>query len=330
MLRKTALFLSICCSAWAQGSDPAALNAQAEQLRALVQQAPRLSLDRVDFKIQPTGPDFGIGYPSSVAMDSNGLLYVLQRSEEPGRPPAHGKADPVLVVNRDGKVLRSWGKGMYKIPHSIRIDPKGNVWTVDAASSMIYKFTPNGEKLMEISVGGQPPKQGFNGTTDIAFAPNGHLYISDGYGNARVLEYTADGKRVREWGSAGTGPGQFHQPHGIAVDAEGIVYVADRQNGRLQRFDSTGHYLGEWANLGMVTSVVINHGDLWIGTQQRNEPTTSAGWIMKIDRQSGKILGLIGSEHGHHVVNVSAHGELTSGSRPDTILWFRNTLRSNR
>jgi DNA-binding beta-propeller fold protein YncE len=197
---------------------------------------------------------------------------------------------------------------------------------VDASSSIVFKFTPQGKKLMEISVGGQPEgKSGFAGTTDIAFAPNGHLFISDGYGNARILEYTADGKRLREWGSAGTGPGQFRQPHGIAVDNEGIVYVADRQNGRLQRFDLTGKYLGEWANLGMVTTVVVRGGDLWIGTQQRNEPTSASGWLMKIDRRSGKILGYVGSEHGHHVVNVSSRGDLLSGARPDTILWLRPT-----
>src|SRR5258708_40261572 len=105
---------------------------------------------------------------------------------------------------------------------------------------MVYKFTTQGEKLMEISVGGQPAtKSDFNGTTDIAFAPNGHLFISDGYGNARILEYTAGGKKLREWGSAGTGPGQSHQPPGIAIDADGIIYVPDPQHGRIQRFTLT-------------------------------------------------------------------------------------------
>jgi sugar lactone lactonase YvrE len=325
------LKLLLCCGTcfslfvWAQKPDTTALDAQAAELRALVQRAPQLALKKVEVKLQPPTPDFGIGFPSSVAMDSSGLIYILQRHEEPGRPPVRGNADPVVVVNRDGKVLRSWGKGMFKIPHAIRIDPKGNIWTVDSSSSMVYEFTPMGKKLMEISVGGQPAtKSGFNGTTDIAFAPNGHLFISDGYGNARILEYTADGKRLREWGSAGTGPGQFHQPHGIAIDAEGIIYVADRQNGRLQRFDLNGHYLGEFANLGMVTTVAIRDGDLWIGTQQRNEPTSSAGWLMKIDRRSGKILGYVDSAHGHHVVNVTRDGDLVSGARPDTVLWFHH------
>ncbi len=312
---KMLLLCLISLTAVAQNPDTAALEAQAVSLHGLVEHAPALPLHRTGVKLKPPGPGWEIGYPSSVAMDKAGLLYVLQRGE---------KADPVLVVDQNGRIIRSWGKGMFQIPHSIRIDPSGNIWTVDASSSMIFKFTPLGEKLMEISVGGQPAgKTGFTGTTDIAFAPNGHLYISDGYGNARILEYTAGGKRLREWGSAGTGPGQFRQPHGIAVDDSGIVYVADRQNGRLQRFDPTGKYLGMWANLGMVTTVSFSGGALWIGTQQRNEPTGAAGWLMKIDRRSGKILGHIDSAHGHHVVNVTARGDLLSGARPDTVLWFR-------
>src|SRR5262249_27118564 len=158
---------------------------------------------------------------------------------------------------RDGRVLRSWGKGLYKIPHSIRVDPQGNIWTTDAASSLVLKFTPQGKKLLEIAVGGQPahPASPFCGTTDIAFGPDGRMFVSDGSATASILEYTADGRRVREWGTPGTGPGQFHLPHGIAVDENGIVYVADRENGRIQRFDLEGHYLGEWSNLGKTFSL---------------------------------------------------------------------------
>jgi len=316
MLTKPLCPALFCLCAWAQSTDTAALDSQAAALKALVQQSRRLSLERTVFKIQAPVAGWEIGYPSSVAMDGKGAIYVLQRGE---------KADPVLVMDRQGRILRSWGKGMFKIPHSIRIDPQGNIWTVDSSSSMVMKFTPAGDKLMEISVGEQPAGRGpTNGTTDIAFGPHGSLFISDGYGNARVLEYTPKGERVRQWGSAGTGPGQFRQPHGIAIDDDGIVYVADRLNGRLQRFDLRGKYLGEWDDLGMVTTVVIRDGALWIGTQPRNEPTGSDGWIMKIDRKTGKILGYVDSAHGHHIVNVSRSGDLLSGARPDTVLWFHS------
>ncbi|MDQ1474757.1 MAG: hypothetical protein QOJ99_6237 [Bryobacterales bacterium] len=298
-----------------QAQEPA----EAAALRASVAIAPRLMVSKTEVKLQAPSAGWMIGYPSSVAIDKEGTIYVLQRDDT---------ADPVIAVDRDGRVLRSWGKGLFKIPHAIRIDAQGNVWTVDAGNSMVYKFTPKGEKLMEISVGEQPEgKTAFTGTTDIAFAPNGHLYISDGYGNARVLEDTADGKRLKQWGSAGSGPGQFRQPHGIAVDDRGTVYVADRQNGRLQRFDLNGKYLGEWDNLGMVTTVAFRDGALWIGTQLRSEPTSADGWLMKIDRKSGKILGYVESAHGHHVLNVAAKGELLSGARPDTVLWFRDSVK---
>lgn len=289
--------------------------AQGAALRTAVAAAPRLPLRKTEVKPQAPSAAWKIGYPSSVAMGDDGTLYVLQRDET---------ADPVIALDREGRVLRSWGKGMYKIPHAIRVDPKGNIWTVDAGNSMIFQFTPKGEKLMEISVGEQPAgKTGFTGATDIAFAPNGHLYITDGYGNARVLEYTADGKRLKQWGSAGSGDGQFRQPHGIAVDNDGVVYVADRQNGRLQRFDLNGKYLGKWEHLGMVTTVAIRDGALWIGTQRRDEPTSADGWLLKVDRKTGKILGYMESSHGHHVLNVTAKGELLSGARPDIVLWFR-------
>src|ERR1700681_657538 len=133
MLSKAFFLFLFCLALCAQKPDTTALDSQAAELRAVVQQAPQLAYKKVEVQIQPPSPDFGIGYPSSVAMDSSGLIYFLQRHEEPNRPPVHGNADPVIVVNREGKVLRSWGQGMFKIPHSIRIDPKGNIWTVDAA-----------------------------------------------------------------------------------------------------------------------------------------------------------------------------------------------------
>jgi DNA-binding beta-propeller fold protein YncE len=257
MSRILVCFAVIGATLWAQNDNAPNLEKEAAALKVLVEKAPKSRLDRVRRPIQATGAGWEIGYPSAVTMDDAGMIYVLQRGE---------KADPVLVLNRDGKIVRSWGKGLYQIPHSIRIDPQGNVWTVDSGSSIVLKFTPKGEKLMEVPVGEQPVGRGrTNGTSDIAFGPNGRIYISDGYGNARILEYNAKGERVRQWGSAGTGSGQFNQPHGIAIDDQGVIYVADRNNARLQRFDLNGKYLGEWNHLGKVTAVGFRDGALWIG-----------------------------------------------------------------
>lgn len=295
------------------------LNAEAAQLRAIVQQMPKLALTKTVLKLQAPSPGWEIGFPSAVAVDGAGVIYILQRGE---------KADPVIAADSSGRVLRSWGKGMFTIPHSIRVDAMANVWTVDAASSRVLKFSPHGKLLREISVGGQPAgKSGFNGTTDIAFGPNGRLFISDGYGNARILEYTADGKLVREWGKAGNGPGELNLPHGLTIDSEGIVYVADRENGRVQRFTLDGRFLGAWDFHGKVFSISAAGDGVWIGTQHFNEPNGAPGWFFQLDRRTGKPLGYVETFQGQHVLNLTADGELLAGARPDTVLWFRKMKR---
>jgi hypothetical protein len=296
------------------------LSAQVPPFREMMRAAPPLPLQVSELPIQPPGAGWSLEMVSSVAVDGSGAIYLLQRGS---------KADPVIVVNREGRILRSWGRGLYKIPHSIRIDPRGDIWTVDAASSMVYKFSPQGQKLLEINAGVLPaaPKSPFCGTTDIAFAPGGRIFISDGYANARILEYNAEGKRVREWGAPGTGPGQFRLPHGIAIDREGILYVADRENGRIQRFNLDGRYIGEWNQLGKTFSLKITPaGELWIGTQPRDAPNGAEGWIAKIDRRSGMLLGAIQSR-GTHSIEVNREGEPLTGARPDRVLWFRSVAR---
>jgi DNA-binding beta-propeller fold protein YncE len=275
---------------------------------AMAQDAPRLSLEQV--------PLNSVGTVSSVAIDQSGVIYVLQRGD---------KADPVIAVDKQGRTLRSWGKGLFTVPHSIRVDADGNIWTVDAGSSTILKFTPQGKKLQEIAVGeiATGDKCAFPtlcGTTDITFGPNAGLFISDGYGNARILEYTPDGRRVKVWGSAGTGPGQFQIPHGIAYEGN-TLYVADRGNSRVQRFDLDGHYQGEWTNLGRPFALKVAGGALWVSTMF-TKPA-----ILKVDLATGKILGQIESP-GPHSIDVSDAGEIVAsgccgGSNPSGYSWFR-------
>ena len=181
---------------------------------------------------------------------------------------------------------------------------------------------------MQIDVGGQPEpaRSPFNGTTDIAFAPNGRIFITDGYANARILEYTADGKKVREWGTPGTGPGQFHLPHAIVIDENNILYVADRENGRIEKFDIDGKYIGEIPNLGRTYSLKLGvHGTLWAGMQPLNEPTGSPGWVVKLDRKTGRILGYVPvtEKVGLHSVEDAGNGQPITdiGNR---IVWFKN------
>jgi DNA-binding beta-propeller fold protein YncE len=217
---------------------------------------------------------------------------------------------------------------MYTMPHSIRIDPAGNVWTVDARTSMIFKFTSEGKKLLEISVGDVPdPSQAFCGATDVTFAANGHVYVSDGYCNARFIEYTEDGKKVKEWGRIATlplkafrtrpgitGPGEFYVAHDISIGPDGILYVADRENGRLQWFDKDGKYLGEKKFGGQLYSVAHSPtGDLYVGTHPRDVAAREDSFIFKFDPKSGKILGKI--EAFAHQLSVAPDGTLLPGIR---------------
>jgi streptogramin lyase len=271
----------------------------------------------------PKGQELGM--VSWLARDAKtGVTWLIQRGD---------KADPVIAVDKGGRVLRSFGKGLYKIPHAIRLDPEGNVWTVDAGSSTVIKFSPKGKKLLEIDVGGQPEPaiSPFRGTTDVAFAPKGRIFISDGYANARILEYTADGKKVREWGGAGAGPGQFHLPHSIVADENDILYVADRENGRIEKFDLDGKFLGEIPNLGRTYSLKLGaNGTLWAGMQPLNEPPGAPGWVVKLDRRTGKILGYVPVSERAGLHSVEDAGE----SQPMTdvgnrVVWYkRRSLRA--
>jgi streptogramin lyase len=301
--------------------SPAEVGARAQdaaRLRAMIEAAPKLPLEQTDLAITlPQGQELGM--VSWVARDrKSGVTWLIQRGE---------KAPPVMAIDSKGAVLHAFGQGLYKIPHAIRIDPDGNIWTVDAGSSMVIKFNPNGEKLLQIDVGEQPEnvRSAFKGTTDIAFAPNGRIFISDGYGNARVLEYARDGKRIHEWGSAGTGPGQFHLPHSIVIDRENIIYVADRENGRIEKFDFDGKFRGEIPNLGRTYSLKIaTDGNLWAGMQPLNEPTSSPGWIVKLDRKSGKVLGYVPvlAKGGLHSVEEVGQGEPMTNLGTKAV-WFR-------
>jgi hypothetical protein len=290
--------------------ERARMDAQNAALREMLQAAPKLPLKASPLRVQPPAqPGWSLGMVSWVAADRSGRIYLLQRGDS---------ADPVVVLDGDGKVLRSWGKGMYTTPHAIRVDPQGNIWTTDAASSMVYKFSPEGKTLLQIEVGGQPtPCGNFCSTTDVAFAPDGHLFIADGYRNARILEYSADGKKLHEWGSAGTGPGQFRLPHSIQIDGKGIVYVADRENGRIQRFDRAGTYLGEWSQYGKTFGLTLAGDAIWLSTIPRG-PNSTPGWLIKLDRASGKLLGSVESS-GNHGMDVAANGDLLHAPGPELI-----------
>lgn len=319
------LLISFCLCAAAQNGPSAAVQEQTKEFLSALERTPKLPRSTASFPMQAPRTGWAVDIVSSVAVDSKGVIYALQRGD---------KADPIIAFDKTGKVLRSWGKGMYNIPHTIRIDPAGNFWTIDAGTSMVIEFSPDGTKLMEIPIGEVPtrPNQqpgAFLGATDIAFGPGGRLYISDGYGNARILVYDTKGKRIQQWGTHGKGPGEFDTPHGIAFDGKNTIYVADRGNNRVQRFDLQGRYLGEWNQVGKPYSLKFINGALWIGTQRPDQSGVSGparrppGWLIKIDPANGKLLGRIEDQGAHHFIEVTQDEEMFGGSMPDGFLWFR-------
>ncbi len=206
--------------------------------------------------------DWQVSEVTAVATDSRDRVFVFNRGDH-----------PVAVFDPGGKPLFSWGAGLFVRPHGIWIGSDDAVYLTDDLDHTVHKFTPEGERLWTLGTSGHPSNTGatsvdfrtirqagppFHYPTNLAPALSGELYISDGYGNARIHKFSADGRLVLSWGEPGSGPGQFNVPHGIAVDASGTVYVADRENSRLQLFSPDGQFLSEWKDVARPCDLVID------------------------------------------------------------------------
>lgn len=276
-----------------------------DALRALAARTPPLPLERVEITI---APPVLLGDISATTVDGQGNIYVFHRPKE------GTLQDPIVVIDPRGRLLRSFGKGSNPMAHGIKIDPAGNVWTVDAHTSMVRKYSPGGKLLLELSVGDIPdPQRPFCGATDVAFTTDGHVYVSDGYCNARVIEYAADGKKVRQWGAKGKGHGQFQLVHDVAVAADGTVFVADRENGRVQWFDPNGGYRGEKYFGGQLFSAQVGaNGMVYVGAHARGTPGYDVdSYVFEFDPTSGRIVGRV--DTFAHQLTVGADGSLYPG-----------------
>jgi DNA-binding beta-propeller fold protein YncE len=271
-----------------------------------------------------TMPDgWKFGRVSAVATDAEGQVYVFQRGP---------KADPIVVFDAKGKYLRSWGKGMFGTPHGMRIDREGHLFVTDNGDHQVMKFTRKGELLLKLGERGKAGTDSatFNKPTDIAFAPNGDFYVSDGYGNSRVVKFSKTGKYLLDWGKPGSAPGEFNLPHSIAVDSKGLVYVSDRENNRIQVFGPDGKFVRQWTHLGSTQNIFITSQDeLWIITHRNNIENrtydTLAGRIMKVDLATGRILGSM--ESPGHWIDVSRGGEIFIGSLTGNVFrWYPGWL----
>src|SRR5262249_5716593 len=164
----------------------------------------------------------------------------------------HRGKNPVLVFEPDGTFVRSWGDGLIKTAHGLRIDRDDNVWLTDLGHHLVTKFDRQGKLLLILGTKDTPGegKDQFNRPADVAFGAAGEVYVADGYGNARVMKFSKEGKYLKEWGKKGKREGEFNLPHAIFVDGKGRVCVGDRENNRVQVFDADGKFLAQWTETG--------------------------------------------------------------------------------
>lgn len=282
---------------------------------AQMEKAPDLGYKAVPHDPQlPQGVTMGA--PSGVQTTKDGHLIVFNRGPF-----------PLLEFDKDGTFVRAMGQGVYVRPHGFRLDAEGNLWTTDVNGHTVTKLSPKGDVLLTMGVKGKAGDWNeaansrlLNEPTDLAFGAAGELFILEGHGRGepRVLKFDKSGKLTKTWGGQGTAPGQFDTAHSIIVDRRGLVYIADRQNRRVQIFDGDGKYLKEWKFAGLPCGLYFGPGE------QLFLLSGFSGQILKLDGngkaaaatgQPGKGLGEFGEAH------YMAIG-------PQDVIWVADTVGS--
>jgi DNA-binding beta-propeller fold protein YncE len=266
-----------------------------------------------DFLKRPDGEPFGV--VSRVATDSQDRVYVFQRTNP-----------PVVVFDRAGNYLGAWGTGEVTDPHGLKI--VGDVvYTTDRSDSVAKSFTLDGKPLLELGQRGVHSDTGctgapwlaqraagpFNHPTEMIAHPNGDIYVTDGYRNARVHRFSPDGRLVTSWGTPGKAPGQFHLPHSIAIDHEGKLYVADRANKRIQIFSPDGDFLGQWTGMGGPNDITRAQDGTFVIAEQ--EDGDKPAYVCVRDA-AGNVLARMESRHVHGV-GVDSSGDIYAGLTVD-------------
>ena len=246
-----------------------------------------------------TGPE-DIGGVSGVTADDEGNIYAFRRD-----------ANNVWNLDPAGKLVKEWGQDIAMWTHSIRIDHEGYIWTVDGQGHQVKKWSPDASELLMTlggyDVAGDGPDT-FNRPTDVAVAPNGDFFVSDGYVNTRVAKFDRTGAFIKDWGGAGTEPGQFNTVHSITIDSRNRVLVADRENRRVQIFDLEGNFLDQWTHLGTPYALFLTKDDRLFVADGVN------GKVWIADASDGTLLGVIEGTEGIHWVAVDLSGNVYAAS----------------
>jgi sugar lactone lactonase YvrE len=267
------------------------------------------------FKLPP-GANFG--GTSGVAFNSKGNIFVIHRGPM-----------PLMEFDPDGKFVRGFGDGLFERPHGLRIDADDNIWATDVAAHLVYRFNPAGRLEMVLGCKNRPGEwheyghlRLFNEPNEAVVGPTGDIFVLQGHGkgDSRVLKFDKDGTFIKTWGGKGKGPGEFDLPHSLVFDAQGLLYIADRNNARIQVFDADGTYIRESQHPGPPCGLFMGADQhIWLAHGHTGE-------IMKLDL-AGKVVGMIaGASPGKtsgkydeaHYIAVSPRDEI---SVADTLNW---------
>jgi sugar lactone lactonase YvrE len=232
----------------------------------------------------PQGRTFGAVI--AVDVDRHGNVWAFERCG--GDTCAGSSVAPILEFDAEGKLVKSFGGGMFVFPHGFFVDKDGNVWVTDGQGKdgkgqQVVKFSPEGKVLLTLGkagVAGDGPDT-FNAPSDLVVAPNGVIFVADGHGgdtNSRIVKFSKDGKFIKAWGKKGTGPGEFGELHAIALDSKGRVFVGDRANSRVQIFDQEGKFLEEWKQFGRPSGIFIDGTDTIYVADSQSDAKTNPGF----------------------------------------------------
>jgi DNA-binding beta-propeller fold protein YncE len=256
---------------------------------------------------------FTWGAMSGIAVDAKDQVYIFNRSEP-----------TVQVYRADGTLVRSWSTANPMGTHHIKFDPDGNVWLADFRSHVVQKYSPVGKHLLTLGEAGVPgcDEGHFDGPTDMAFLPNGDVFISDGYGNRRVVHFDREGRFVKAWGEEGTGPGEFALPHAIAIDSHQRLYVADRNNARIQVFNTQGELVAVWDDLMMPWGfAVTNNDEIWVCGSSGVRQPSGDGWI--ITPPPDQLLMKLNPD-GKVLLRVSLDKTVAAPGKPGEVDWLHS------